>query len=52
MANPDNLHFNSPSLYEFGRRYYRVFKTLEEKKVFKEKGSTSDALKIREIEQL
>ena len=30
-----------------------LIKTLEDKnKVFKEKGSTSDALKIREIEQL
>lgn len=37
-SNPDNLHFDSASLYEFGKRYYEVFKTLEDKnKVFSEK---------------
>ena len=52
-SNPDNLHFNAPSLYEFGYRYYEVFKTLENKeKIFEEKGSAADALKIREIERL
>lgn len=52
-ANPDNLHFNAPSLYEFGHRYYEVFRTLEKKdKVFEERGSTADALKIRDMERL
>jgi len=52
-ANPDNLHFNAPSLYEFGRRYYSVFRALENKdKVFEEKGSTADALRVRAIERL
>ena len=52
-ANPDNLHFNAASLREFGVRYYEVFKTLERKdKVFVEKGSTADALKVREMERL
>ena len=37
-SNPDNLHFCTPSLIEFGKRYYEVFKTLEDKnKVFTEK---------------
>ena len=30
-ANPDNLHFNSKSLQEFGLRYYEAFKTVEDK---------------------
>ena len=29
-ANPDNLHFNSKSLREFGVRYYKEFEKLEE----------------------
>ncbi|MEE1074155.1 MAG: sialate O-acetylesterase [Acutalibacteraceae bacterium] len=37
-ANPDNLHFNSKSLYEFGHRYFNEFERLRDKnKVFKEK---------------
>lgn len=28
-ANADNLHFNAPSLLEFGRRYYEAFLTVE-----------------------
>lgn len=44
-ANPDNLHFNSASLYEFGERYYNVFKQLENKdKIFTEKGTNLDAV--------
>ena len=40
-SNPDNLHFNHPSLMEFGVRYYVAFKTLEDKsRVF------DDSLKI------
>ena len=42
-ANPDNLHFNSKSLYEFGLRYYSAFEKLEKKdKIFTEKGSNLD----------
>ena len=37
-SNPDNLHFNTKSLVEFGARYYEEFKKLEDKnKVFVEK---------------
>ena len=28
-ANPDNLHFNAKSLYEFGLRYFDVFESLQ-----------------------
>ncbi|MBO5232368.1 MAG: sialate O-acetylesterase [Clostridia bacterium] len=51
-ANADNLHFNSASLYEFGLRYYEVFKTLEDKsKVFTEKGNNYDVA-FSKIEKL
>ena len=37
-ANPDNLHFNAKSLYEFGHRYFEVFEELrDENKAFVEK---------------
>ena len=37
-ANPDNLHFNAASLYEFGRRYFEEFERLRDPhKVFEEK---------------
>ena len=37
-SNPDNLHFNSKSLYEFGIRYFEKYEELRDKnKVFKEK---------------
>lgn len=28
-SNPDNLHFNASSLYEFGLRYFEVFESLQ-----------------------
>jgi len=36
-SNPDNLHFNSKSLREFGLRYYHEFKKLEKDRIFVEK---------------
>lgn len=52
-SNPDNLHFSAQALREFGHRYYEVFKTLERKdKVFEEKGSTADALRVKAMERL
>ncbi len=51
-ANPDNLHFNSRALREFGERYYREFRKLENKdKIFKEKPSMDDAVRT-EMERL
>ena len=45
-ANPDNLHFNSKSLYEFGLRYYEAFKRIEVKdRVFKEKMSEDEIIR-------
>ena len=44
--NPDNLHFSTPSLYEFGRRYYAEFKKLEDKnRVFEEKPDMWSAIR-------
>lgn len=37
-SNPDNLHFNSKSLYEFGIRYFEKYEEIRDKnKTFKEK---------------
>ena len=45
-SNPDNLHFNSKSLEEFGKRYYEEFKKLERKdKVFYEKSHPDKAIR-------
>ncbi|MBR4059607.1 MAG: sialate O-acetylesterase [Lachnospiraceae bacterium] len=45
-SNPDNLHFNSKSLREFGIRYYREFMKLENKqKIFHEKMEDDSAIR-------
>lgn len=45
-ANPDNLHFNAKSLYEFGLRYFEEFDKIRDvKKVFPEKYSEDDAVR-------
>ena len=45
-ANPDNLHFNAQSLFEFGCRYFDVFETLRDpNKVFTEKSVEDDAVR-------
>ena len=51
-ANADNIHFSAVSLLEFGKRYYSVFETLEDKtRVFCEK-TTMDAAIRGELESL
>jgi len=51
-SNPDLLHFDAASLYEFGARYFDVFQTLrDENKVFEEKPDPDDALRT-EMEKL
>lgn len=45
-ANPDNLHFNSKALYEFGIRYFNEFeKKRNSNKVFEEKPDMNDSLR-------
>ena len=45
-ANPDQLHFNAPSLYEFGERYFAEFQKLRDpNKVFEEKCHPDDAIR-------
>ena len=45
-SNPDNLHFNSKSLYEFGIRYFNVFEKLRKvDKVFCDKVNEDDAIR-------
>jgi hypothetical protein len=42
----DNLHFNTESLYEFGKRYFDEFeKYVDKNKVFNEKPCEDDALR-------
>lgn len=51
-CNPDNLHFNSKSLREFGLRYYEEFKKLENTdRTFNEKDSSKQKI-INNIENL
>ncbi len=51
-GNPDNLHFSAAALREFGERYYREFRKLENKdKVFLEKHTPDQAIRT-EIERL
>ena len=45
-SNPDNVHFNSASLHEFGLRYFEVFQTLRDpNKVIAEKPEPDNALR-------
>ncbi len=45
-ANPDNLHFNAASLYEFGLRYLEAFEALNVgRENFCEKASSQDILR-------
>lgn len=45
-SNPDSLHFNAASLYEFGLRYFAEFeKHRDPNKVFEEKVSMDDAVR-------
>ena len=51
-GNPDNLHFSAAALREFGERYYREFRKLENKdKVFLEKCTPDQAIRT-EMERL
>ena len=44
--NGDKLHFNAPSLYEFGNRYYAEFLKIEDKaRVFEDKPDMSAAFR-------
>lgn len=52
LANPDELHFSTAALKEFGQRYYKAFLTVEDRsKMFFEEGKTSDTERT-EIELL
>ena len=45
-SNPDNLHFDHPSLQEFGLRYYAAFKTIEDQnRVFNEESKQDDSVR-------
>lgn len=45
-ANPDNLHFNAKSLYEFGHRYFQIYEKLRKKdKVFDKRTDESDIVR-------
>ncbi len=50
--NPDELHFSAQSLMEFGRRYYQIFRTLEDpNRIFPEKSNADGAIRS-EMERL
>ncbi|MBQ8350457.1 MAG: sialate O-acetylesterase [Clostridia bacterium] len=48
----DALHFDSPSLYEFGLRYYEVYKKLTKGRTMTEHASSGDALARTAMELL
>lgn len=48
-SNPDNLHFNSASLYTFGERYFEKYKALARDIV---KDGTHSVTKLSDIEKL
>lgn len=51
-SNPDKLHFDHASLLEFGLRYYKEFKKIEDRdRVFDEKRKMNDAVRS-EMESL
>jgi len=50
-SNPDFLHFNAESLYEFGKRYFEEFERLSQGIITTDL-SDPDSLRLTEIEQL
>lgn len=49
-SNPDNLHFNSKSLYEFGIRYFEKYEEIRDKnKTFKEKVYNDVTTKMKKL---
>lgn len=49
-SNPDNLHFNSKSLYEFGIRYFEKYEEISDKnKNFKEKAYNDEINKMEKL---
>lgn len=44
--NEDNLHFNAPSLYEFGKRYFEIFEAMRDpNQIFVEKSHPDNAIR-------
>lgn len=49
-SNPDNLHFNSKSLYQFGIRYFEKYEEIKDKnKTFKEKAYNDVITKMEKL---
>ncbi len=46
-SNPDQLHFNAKSLYEFGLRYFEEFEKLREDRVYEELPAVDDAIRTQ-----
>lgn len=51
-SNPDNLHFNHNSLQEFGLRYYKAFKAVENQSLSSSEKDKLDDSKRNELEKL
>ena len=51
-ANPDNLHFNSESLYDFGIRYFEVFEKLNKRTDSVKKDDVKEDILRSEMELL
>ena len=46
-ANPDNLHFNAKSLYEFGIRYFKEYENFEMGERIKEHSDYNDEFRTK-----
>lgn len=51
-ANPDNLHFNAASLYEFGLRYLDEFESLQTNRISFCERATTQGIQRSEMELL
>lgn len=51
-ANPDNLHFNAQSLYDFGLRYFEAFEKLNKQTAPAKKSSKKEDIQRSEMELL
>ena len=52
MSNPDNLHFNAQSLYDFGLRYFEEFERLNTRKDSAENSNIKEDIFRSEMELL
>lgn len=48
-SNPDNLHFNAASLYQFGLRYFEAYEKITDGKVLAKTGTTAERSALEQL---